>query len=314
MEAAGVPFESWPLDHSIVGACGFVLDTSAGPVAHAGDLRRHGRFGHLTDAFVSHLERTSARALILEGTRLGRKADPRVTEAQCEDRIRELVKGAGRRLVIASVNPRHVERLAAFLQAAIDARRRLVVSPQTMLALEAVRAANPSINLSRVDELAVYDPPMGSRRAWHRELRERNARRLVSPKEIEKSPQRFVVAHSIGRTTEWLDIKPHGAHFIFAASAAYSDESRGIHSSLGEWVRLFGMRTAGIEFTKRGCEYEPLLNPSGHMTGEELGELVDRVKPELLIPVHTECPDMFKELAPFGTKVVLPENGKTIRV
>jgi len=39
------------------------------------------------------------------------------------------------------------------------------------------------------------------------------------------------------------------------------------------------------------------VHASGHCSGEEIEEIVKKVKPKVLFPVHTEHPDLFKGLA-----------------
>lgn len=314
MLAAGMPFRTFPVDHSILGTQAFAIETDAGMIVHAADLRRHGGSGFLTDAFVRWLDRNDVRALILEGTRLGREDDEPVTEAQCLERLRTLVREAGRRLVVASYSPRNVERLASFLAAAQGAGRELVVQARTMAMLEAVGAANPAFDLLSVGGLRLYDPPKASRPAWHTALRERREGLVVSPEEIKAKPQKYVMEHGFFSTVDLLDLQPYGALLLDSNSGAYSSEATARYRMLGEWARLYAMDTAGIEFKNGKALRDPRLAPSGHCHPDDLRWLLDRAKPELLVPVHTTMPEAFREFAPEGTKVVLPENGRAIRL
>ncbi|RYG22708.1 hypothetical protein EON82_16295 [bacterium] len=312
MIAGGIPFRAHGVDHSVFGAVAYELLTAQGPVLHMGDLRLHGSMGHLTERLISHAEKNRPRLMLLEGTRLGREGEPEVTERACAATISKLVKGAGRRLVVACVGPNHLERLGAFLGAAQRSKRRLVVSPRTMVLLEAMGAADPYYDMSRQPGLALYDPPMSARPRWHKELRERNQHRLIPPEEISKDARRFVLLRAHLSNNDLLDVKPHGALLVYSSSAAYSDHARSEHAALGLWAQMFGMETEGIAFSGSRCDYDPRLNPSGHLSHEDIVEVVDRVRPEILVPHHCAQPEMFKDIAPKGVRVVIPEVGRTI--
>jgi ribonuclease J len=314
MIAGGIAFRAHEVCHSAPGTQAYELLTAQGNVVTSNDLRRHGGRSRATDAFLAHLERNRPRLLILEGTRIGRVGEPIVTERQCAKSIADAIRGAGRRLVVAFVGPNHLERMRAFLDAAEESRRRLVVSPRTMLLIEAIGAADPRYDLRKRDGLAVYDPSADARPKWHRELRERNSSRLVTSQEVRSDPRRFVLCRSHLRNVDLLDVQPKGALLIYSSSAAYSDQARGEHAALGYWAAMFGMRTEGIQFHGSRCEYDPKFNSSGHLSHEDIVEVIDRVRPEILVPVHCEHPEMFKEIAPKDVKVVLPEVGKTIRL
>jgi mRNA degradation ribonuclease J1/J2 len=63
------------------------------------------------------------------------------------------------------------------------------------------------------------------------------------------------------------------------------------------WLRQFGLR-----YVQSHC--------SGHMCGADLKELIGRIKPKELYPVHTEHPGMFKGL----TKTVMVKQGKSNKI
>ena len=48
---------------------------------------------------------------------------------------------------------------------------------------------------------------------------------------------------------------------------------------------------------------------SGHISGKELAEFIQKIQPEMVIPVHTEFPEEFKKM---HKKVKIVEKGKTL--
>jgi ribonuclease J len=39
------------------------------------------------------------------------------------------------------------------------------------------------------------------------------------------------------------------------------------------------------------------IHASGHASGPEIQEMIDKIKPKLLVPVHTEHPELFRNPA-----------------
>jgi mRNA degradation ribonuclease J1/J2 len=64
-----------------------------------------------------------------------------------------------------------------------------------------------------------------------------------------------------------------------------------------------------------GDPASPCLHAFGHESGDELAEFVRTVHPEILIPIHTENPEWWKDaLRGSGVEVIVPEyvNGISI--
>jgi ribonuclease J len=123
------------VDHDIPGASGYLVHTEDGVVAYSGDLRLHGRHPELTEAFAA--KASGAAALVMEGTSLS--GDPRVAvrpEASVDATFdEELGRTPG--LVLMSVYPRDVERVASFTEIAGRHGRRILWPPATAAFLRA---------------------------------------------------------------------------------------------------------------------------------------------------------------------------------
>lgn len=310
MAAANIPYAAHEVDHSLFGTCAYELFTSEGSVVFLTDVRSHGRLGHKTEALVEHMERDHPEVLMLEGTRIGRQDDVRTTERQAKGRIADQVRRAGRPLVVAIVSPNNLERLAAFNAAAQDVRRKLVVSPRVAVMLENVQAANPGFDFG-LDDLLVLDLPRASRPYWHQDLRERWASRLVTQGQIRLDARKYVLATTTQRRNELIELKPDGALLIYSSSAAYSDEARGEHAALKLWASMFKMDVVGL---LPNGKVDPYLCPSGHLHESDIREICERVRPRRLVPIHCNQPERFKDFVLPGTKVVLPEDGRSIRL
>ena len=89
----GLRYRWWPVDHSIPGACGYAIETSAGWVAYTGDIRFHGKNGAQTQRFAEELATLHPVALLCEGTHTGTHAP--FTEAAVMDNALPLLARRG---------------------------------------------------------------------------------------------------------------------------------------------------------------------------------------------------------------------------
>ena len=64
------------------------------------------------------------------------------------------------------------------------------------------------------------------------------------------------------------------------------------------------------EFLKLTGQWEK-LHTSGHASHEAIKELIEITKPDVVIPMHSEKPEVLKELCP-DTKILLPDDGEEV--
>jgi mRNA degradation ribonuclease J1/J2 len=50
----------------------------------------------------------------------------------------------------------------------------------------------------------------------------------------------------------------------------------------------------------------------GHLCGADLKQMIQQINPKYLIPIHTEKPELFKDIVGADTEVVLPNYGVPI--
>ncbi|MFZ5768633.1 MAG: MBL fold metallo-hydrolase [Bacillota bacterium] len=315
----------WPLDHSVFGAAGFAVETSAGPVAYTGDLRFHGREGTLSRQFVEELCRMRPTALICEGSRVD--SSRTVTEGEVAERCLQAVRAAAGRIVVADFGPRNVERLNTFGEIARLTGRRLLVQPKDAYLLAAIRLTAPGAVPDPAEEtwLAVYDDPKGRQGRWEQVTRDKHGASLVGPREVKDSPGEYILALSLWDVADLLDVEHllggvPGGVYIYSNSQAYDDEQRVDLVRLWNWIRRFGMEPVGLTLARRDrlgkpsrVETVPGYHASGHASGQELLEAVTAIRPKYLIPVHTERPRWWaRSLTHTGIRVRIPAYGRPI--
>ena len=282
---AGMPVRTFPVDHSIYGACAFAVQTPGGWVVYTGDLRTHGRNGQLTQTFAEEAAKLQPIALICEGTHV--KTQTPVHEETVRANCLRAVLEAEGKVVIADFGPRNVERLESFLGIAEEVGRKLVVTGKDALLLHAMHLADPCVpDPSEHSLILLYDEPRGKTDGWTKFVLDEMDGKLVSPDQIRESAERFILCFSYLDLSDLAELAPeNGGVYIYSSSELYGEEQEIDFRRLRNWLDRFAFTLVGDPNHKEG---EWRYHASGHITGPDLERLVRTINPKVLIPVHTE--------------------------
>ncbi len=304
---------SFPVDHSIRGAHGFAVETSAGWVAYTGDIRLHGRRGETTLAFAEELGKLELALLICEGTQA--TSGSGATEEHVRSRAIATVRDS-QGLIVADFGPRNVERLETFLDAARAAGRQLVVLEKDALLLHALHAADPTVPVpNHAAGPLVYRDPRTRTLAWQDLVHESYPGALVEPGDVRAAPSEFVLALSLFDVTRLLDLLPGAGAWIYSSSEAYNEDLVLDMQRLRHWVDLFGMRLVGGRGS--GDPSDAGLHASGHASGPDLLRFISIAQPRRVMPVHLEEESLrfySRELRKRGIEMVAPAWGEPVEV
>ena len=310
----------FPVDHSIPGACAWAIETSSGWIIYSGDLRQHGKRAELTKSFIEQASRLSPRALILEGTNVPRETN--VAEREVYENGLKAVASSNS-LVIADFSPRDVDRLLTFLQIARDTGRKLAILPRDAYLLKTMRLLEPGIpDIAREDTLVIYQDTIASRapRLWLRNICQEYDSKIVLAEDVSAAQDHFILCFSFFDLNELPSIRPGaGSLYVYSSSEPHDEEQEIDFRRLHEWLERFDLRGFGLPVEINDeweiPDGEKGLHASGHACGPDLLEIARQVRPEVLIPVHSESPDFYVEhLSGSGINVVLPSLGGTIEV
>jgi len=296
----GLETTAYAVDHSVPGAVGYIIRTSAGPVAYTGDFRFHGAWREATERFVRAMARERVRALIIEGTNVDEEDGSDETEVAL--RISGALRRAEGCMAFCTFAPRDVNRLATFYTIAEEEGRTLVVSHKMAHLVASLEGLVP--DLPRLDELVIYTP----RRRWgtytEKEYKRWERRYLtmensVRARDLSRSPGDYLIYLDFFSLGELIDIQPPpGAVMIHSQTEPFNEEMEFDFERFKNWLRRFGVR------------YEH-AHASGHAYAPDLRRVVAEVEPELLVPVHTENPEAFRGAA---REVAIVAPGETIRL
>lgn len=294
------------VDHSIYGASACSVETSSGWVVYSGDLRDHGKFREKTEEFVRAAKDLNPRLLIIEGTRASREdrdEDEGMVMRKCLEAVEE-EKG----LVVADFAARNFERLDTFADIAHRTGRQLVILSKDAYMLHSLRCGD---GVDHMRDLMIYDDLKSKRNGFEEVVETNHADRLLDPKKIAQAPGSYILALSFYDMNKLLDIGPQSGSYIYSSSEAYSEEQVIDFQRLDAWLKMFGLTVKGFQLVEEGGHlipnFEPGYHASGHASASSLLKMIERIGPEMVMPIHTEAPGFFDQLD--GIMVIKPVIG-----
>jgi len=329
------------VDHSIPGACAYLIEYDGGTLVYTGDLRFHGRMGHVTEETIEKLAAVHPDALIIEGTNLRSNegasghgtafqrrfvfwSEQEVEAKACE----EVQKAHG--LVIADFGMKDLDRLMTFQSVARATGRRLAILPRDAYIVRLAQDAGyPTIDLED-PELVLYVKRAGSgtydkgdiKQDWARSTLLRfsgDDPETVDPKELRNAVE-DVLHGSCPRIIRAAEVAAHQSDYLL--SLGYWDiqelcdlrPSQGslyIHSSaeaFNEEMSWSQERLARwLDLTGMDSVH---IHASGHAPQQDLFRIVERLAPAHVYPIHTEHAERYVER--FGDIVSLVTNGRAV--
>ena len=329
------------VDHSIPGAASYLLecDVNGAPfrILYTGDIRFHGIKGSTIDDYVRAIGR-SIDIMICEGTRID--SDSKLSEETvCSKIAEEIAETDG--LVFVDFSWKDTTRYETISKAAESCDRIFVINARLAYILNKLGLTplpeSVKVFLKRKGscfysptDYAHYKHEYGysvDRDTWTQDSSHYD-NGLVA-EEIKSNPSKYVLMLSYYDLGQLFDLadeagKIRGSQFIRAQCEPFSDEMELDEERFINWLDAFGIRySLGETPLPEGCSNPTCSklkrridrsHASGHASRPELKELLGEVNPQILIPVHTERPEVFEELVEEigeDIDVLIPELGKT---
>ena len=285
------------VDHSLPGATGFIIFTSKGPIIYTGDLRFHGRHNSWSYNFVDEASKVDAVAMLSEGTRIKEKTSQ--TEEYVQNESTKKIKGKNG-LVIANFPIRDTERLLTFYNTAIKNNRKLVIEYRQAMLLDLLKKYKIENLPSSDDEnIMIFYP----KKSWgligrsdfpadqikkdyqSYEKRYLNRSNMITAKQIRKNQSKYILFMNYFQLNNLIDIKPEkNSVHIRSVCEPFNDDMKLDQIRIDNWLKLFGLYP------------EHKIHSSGHACGPDIFEMIQKIKPKKLYPIHTEKPEYFKKL------------------
>lgn len=297
IEIGSLEVEPVHVDHSTPGAYGFIIHTSEGCVVYTGDFRLHGPRNDMTKEFVQKAAREKPVALLCEGTRVTDK-DPR--RNMSEDGVKkeaDRLISATDKMAVVSFYPKDVDRMRSFRDVARSTKRKFVVSAKVAHLLKMLQE-DPHIDAPdplKDPNMLVYVRQMAKpeRVKYEKEYLDMmpSCDHVVNSDYVRDHQRELMFHTDFSQLTELIDIKPSkGSLFIRSKSEPFEEDDVQ-EEVLQNWVDSF-------KFDFKNA------HASGHASMGEVFDVVRRIAPRTVIPIHTEHPRLFKGR---GQRVVLAQ-------
>ncbi len=285
-----------PVDHVAPDSQALLVEADGQRLLYSGDLRAHGRqpdlFESLPDA-AGHVD-----VLVLEGTTVGQAqgAHGLSGETDVERRLCDFLKDEpGFVAVIAS--GQNIDRATSVYNAARASNRELVLDPYQAYVLmtqkerypEAPQFDSPGVRVKFVSSHVARLKDAG---LWGLACKMSRAAKVTS-EQLAATPEKFVcLSRSSGAT---------------AALLRYLAKTRRPAVVWSQWSGY--LKKGGV--VPRFCEENGIrpavIHSGGHAHPEDLARLVGRLRPRVVVPIHTEAADLFAKLM---TNVCLVGDGE----
>ncbi len=311
------------VDHSVPGACSFLIETPKDTILYTGDIRFHGSSPISKEQYLNSIDK-EIDILVCEGTRVD--SDSVITEDMVQEDIsKDIAKTKG--LVFVDFSWKDTTRYETIRQAAEDNGRTFVIDARLAYLLNKLDMypEDGSIKVFlRRNGSALYSPH-DYVRSKHElgfsvdgdDLDLTHYENGLTASEMMEDPERYVLMLSYFQFNQLFDFtdqdgKIPESFFIKAQCEPFSDDMELDEERMINWLEHFGIdfeEEQDIRCIRRS-------HVSGHASRPELKELISSLKPKILIPVHTLDPGEFKKIAfeieeETGHKidVVIPDRG-----
>lgn len=289
----GLTITAYPIDHSAYGACAFMFEADGKRVLYSGDVRLHGVKGALYKQLPREVD-----YLLLEGTNIARERNY-PTERDIEERFIETFDAAPNALHLVWCSSKNIDRICALFRACLKRGKTLVVDPYTANVLNVTSKINPKIpSAITAEQIKVYFSQRLTTRLTERNRKEYifslNPRKnKVTHTDISANPERYVMLVRQSSLSFLQKIKTEHIRFIKSIWSGYWSEPN--TKQFRQWVEAH-------------CEELPDIHSSGHADIRSLKRIVEHIRPQTIVPIHTDSPSSFSTLFCNNKVMLLNDN------
>ncbi|MFW6142045.1 MAG: MBL fold metallo-hydrolase [Candidatus Saliniplasma sp.] len=320
------------VDHSVPGASSYVIKVDGKKVLYTGDIRFHGTYPLSIDEYVRKVG-YDIDVMICEGTRVD--SESLITEKDVKKQIVDEINDVDG-LVFVDFSWKDTTRFETIKEACRECGRTFVIDARLAYLLnELGEKPDPDdvkVFLKRRSS-ALYSPTDYDR-AKHEygysvdkeNLDPSHYKNGLTAPEMMEEPGNYVLMFSYYDLNQLFDFVDEDgtvpdSKFIRAQCEPFSDDMALDEERMINWLERFGIDfEEGDPDIPEGCDnfdcekIKPVMDRShvsGHASRPELKELIGKLEPDTLIPVHTLDPKGFENIVPEDVEVVVPERGKT---
>ena len=280
-EVADIKVTAYIVDHSAYGACAFLIECDGKRILYSGDIRLHGVKGILYKSLPNDVD-----YLLLEGTNVLRvKNNP--TEREIEKQFVEAFNDAPDALHLVWCSAKNIDRICALFRACIRCGKTLAIDPYTANVLAAVAQLNPKIpTATTAEQMKVYFPYYLTKR-----LLEHNPDSYIYSLE----PRKNKVSYN-----DFMTKPKHYVMLVRPTTLTYLQRIKAPHICLVKSIWNGYWDEPNIErfrsWVEEHCEAVKDIHSSGHADIQSLQRLVEHIRPQTIVPIHTDAPKQFSDI------------------
>ncbi|MFX1357448.1 MAG: MBL fold metallo-hydrolase RNA specificity domain-containing protein [Promethearchaeota archaeon] len=320
-----VGITQYQTDHSIPGACSYIVENDGRSIIYTGDFRSHGFHSNWVDNFIKKVKKRNPIVIITEGSRVksieefrdGTYNEDDQSEQEVEDRSKEIIRMHSG-LILINCPSRNLDRILMYYKLAKETNRIFAVHPRIFAMIENIRA---SMNHMGEDEIKDFNDSYKlpdevdknfvvylQRKGWGKfdsadysgyQKRIFEANNFVNCFNIIDDPERYLLYLDYFMLGELIDLnqKPDTVLFLNSTTDPFNEEMAMQDERLNSWLQRFGILKTET------------IHSSGHCNVDDLIDLLQKINADYVIPIHTEHPETFKEFG-LSSKIILSEEGK----
>ncbi|MHA1369158.1 MAG: MBL fold metallo-hydrolase RNA specificity domain-containing protein, partial [Promethearchaeota archaeon] len=209
---------------------------------------------------------------------------------------------------------RDLDRLVSIYQATKQSNRELVISPKIACLIEMLEDLSPI----KIEDLLILIPKKGwcllgkesnkdllskdySSTPWVQKYLDYG--NMITAESVAKDQSRFVISMNLWEISQLIDIRPKNGVWIMSRVEPFSDELKLDDKRKKNWLAHFKLQ-------------HKIAHASGHAAGPEIIEMIKKICPKVLIPIHTEKPTIFRESLPTFKEISVQilKNGDNIDI
>ncbi|MHA1945949.1 MAG: MBL fold metallo-hydrolase [Candidatus Hodarchaeales archaeon] len=283
------------VDHSIPGSYGFIVENRKDDyvIAYSGDIRLHGWRKDLTRDFIKLACEKNVNTLLMEGTNVSE--DFEMNEEKVQKDVSEAI-GNTDGLAIANYSLRDIDRFRSFYFSAKENSRKLLINFKQAHLLKTLQS-DKNLDIPPLEDptIEVYRRPKSRYYKWEQEILDNSEFSIIDSPNFNQ--EEYVFHCDFWNFTDLIDIQPHDASYFYSHGDPFSEEGIIDFNRMKEWVRKFKLKF-----------YQ--FHASGHAPQSELKRIVESIAPEVVIPIHSEEPEKYKNL--IDLPILLPSRGHKI--
>ena len=309
--APHISVTAFPLNHSIIGALGFVIgitDKKGNPLTHVAYLTDF-REGPLTTTTIEAIKSVAPEVLIIEGTNIAEeKTSSIVTEEMVKLNIEKFLKQADHTggFFIIQIPPNHLERLTNIVE--IAGQRKVAIPLPIAQILHEFYILNENlppeqrINLPKIGtDLVVYYPQKITYDPWERQLIDQYQATDIFSLTSDPGNYIIIVSHYILLENlfagQLVKSKNSQGYIINATYWPYSDQTKATLMSNYRFAKANNLAFLSDFDLSRNTIQRPRekiigVHASGHASDEYLLSVIDQIAQDgslkTVLPIHTQ--------------------------